>query len=163
MASSNSLTALRNPGTITFDGNAIGLLAQIQVRRDGAQTPVPVEEFGREVVDSVFVGATYRIGLALRGWDTTAINAVFPNVTGTSTVNYPGVNKAGYFRRADAAALAFTPKDAAHPAIALGLAIPELAEDLVVDLAARREHLILCTFLFVRDGATPEGGFTWGL
>jgi len=159
----DSLTALKVPGSVTFGGTSIGLLAQVQLRRVGKQTPIEAEEFGLEVVDSVYMGANYRLAVALRGWNTQAINTLFPNLTGTAVVNYPGTNKAGYFRRADAAALVFTPRDAAHPALTFLKAIPETVEDMTVDLAARSEHLILCTFLHVRDSGTPNGGVTWGL
>lgn len=159
----NALTALKVPGNVTFGGKDIGLLAQVQLRRTGSQTPINAEEFGHEIVDSVFMGANYRLAVALRGWDTDAINAVFPNVTGTSTITFPGSKKAGYFRRADSDVLVFTPRDSSHPSLTFLNAIPETAEELVVDLAARTEHLILCTFLAVRDGATPNGGVTWGL
>jgi len=163
VAASNSLTALKVPGSITFGGVGLGSLAQVQVLRTGPQSPIEAEEFGLEITDSVYVGAIYRMALALRGWDTNAINSLFPNTTGTAVVNYPGVQKAGLFRRAEAAELIFTPRDPAHPGATFGLAIPETVEELTVELAARREHLILCRFLFVRDGATPEGGLTWGL
>ena len=159
----DSLTALRVPGTVSFGGTDLGLLAQVQLRRTGAQTPIEAEEFGLEVVDSVFVGANYRLAVALRGWNANAINSLFPNLTGTAVVNHPGSVKPGKFRRADAAELVFTPRDAAHPTLTFNDAIPETVEEMTIDFAARSEHLVLCTFLAVRDTATPEGSVTWGL
>ncbi len=167
MADSSALSALRVPGKVTFGGEDLGLVAQVQLRRTGEQTPIMPEEFGKEVTDSVYVGATYRLGLALRGWDPTAIRCLFVNTVAGAKVIYPGPNLAGYFRRADARRLRFVPTDEdAHPGIEFPLAIPEVLEELEVDLAQRTEHLILCSFLAIRDGTTPTTagqGVTWGL
>jgi len=156
------LQALRVPGTVTFDGQDLGLLRDVMLNRTAPRTPIEPEEFGVEVVDQVFVGADYEIGLALRGFETAVVAKVFPNIV-AGQVTYPGAKKAGYFLSQDAAALTFTPIDSNHPPVTFAMAIPGPAEVLEVSLAHRTEFLLLCKFRSIRDSATPEGSVAWGL
>ena len=149
-------------GTVTMDGTAMGLVKSIQLIRSFQSAPIYAEEFGREIVDMVYTGATYRLIMALRGWDAKAIT-VFPNLSGTK-VQYPGAKVAGRLLSADAVALVFTPDDATAgmPTITFAAAIPEAAEEMTVEYGLNREHLMLVSFLALRDSATPNGSVTWG-
>lgn len=151
------------PGVVTFGGTALGLVRAVQLKRSSQSAPIYAEEFGREIIDLVWTGAVYRLGLALRGWDAAAIAAVFPNTSGT-TVQYPGAKLAGRMRSLDAGALVFTPDESTgdHPSITFDSAIPEAAEELEVEYGRGREHLILVSFLALRDSATPTGSVAWG-
>jgi hypothetical protein len=143
---------------VTADGVELGLLRDVQLRRivPGGRPELHAEEFGVERIDSVYVSAVYRLGMALRGSDPAALAKIFPNVVAGAVV-WPGAKPPGHFRSADAVALVFTPTDPAHPSVSMGTAIPEVAEDLTVNLGRRTEYLILVSFL-----ATREGGLTWG-
>jgi len=158
----SALDALRVPGSVSFGGTDLGLIRDVQLLRTASQTPIEAEEFGIEIVDELFVGAVYRVGLALRGFLSTSIAAVFPNVS-AGFVQFPGAKKAGWFRSQDAAALVFTPKDSNYPGFTFAMAIPRAAEEVEVSMAARTEHLILCEFLAIREGAAPTGSVSWGL
>jgi len=64
----SALDALRVPGSVSFGGTDLGLIRDVQLLRTASQTPIEAEEFGIEIVDELFVGAVYRVGLALRGF-----------------------------------------------------------------------------------------------
>ena len=172
MADPSVLSVLRVPGSLFVDavgnagpGTALGSIRDVQLRRTEGRAQVRAEEFGVELVETIYGGAIYRLGFALRGWDVDAINAVFPNtVLGASgrDVIWPGPKKAGYHRSSDAVRLEFVPKEPTQNGIVFKSAIPEIAVDLEVDLAHRQEHLILCVFRAQREGATPDGSVTWG-
>lgn len=158
MSAASALSALRVPGRVTFGGAELGLLRDVQLRRTvpGGRPELHAEEFGVERINSVYIGAVWRLGMALRGFDSAAID-VFPNVSGGNIV-WPGARQPGLFRDVDAKTIVFTPTEASHPSITIGRAIPEVAEELAVDLGRRTEHLILVSFLVTRDGS----GLSWG-
>jgi len=159
MAASSALTAMRVPGTVTVGGTEIGLLRDVQLRRKelGGRVDLTAEEYAGEVVDVMLGAVAWELGMALRGFDATAIAAVFPNVAG-GKVKFPGTKAPGYWRSKDAVAVVFTPLESSHPSISIGSAIPLVAEDLIVDLGKRAEHLILCKFLVTRE----SGELSWG-
>lgn len=161
MAAPSALTALRVPGAVTVDGVAIGLLARVELRRTTRRPTIVAEEFGSEIVDELWTGAAYRLGMALRGWDHAAIGKLFPSVS-NRRVTWPGSGPIGRLRSRDAVAVVFTPRYSGAPTITFASAIPEVAEDLVVRYAKQEEHLIMVSFLALRDGATPAGSVTWG-
>jgi len=158
VGANSALQALRVPGIVLVDGVEIGLLRDVQLRRvvRGGRTELTAEEYKGEVVDQVYGGIEWRLGMALRGFDAKAIEC-FPNVSGGSVV-WPGTNRDGYFRAADTVAVTFTPLETSHPGITIASAIPEVAEDLSVDLGKRSELLILCSFLVTRESGT----LAWG-
>ncbi len=170
MAANSALTALRVPGTLSWDtvgnpgpGTELGLVRDVQLRVVTGLSPVLMEEFGIEVADQVYLGEVWRLGFALRGWDADAIPVVFPNTTAGPQVEWPGAGMApGNLRSADAVRLQFTPKESAHNTVVFASAIPELAEELEVSLSHRTEHLLLVSFLALREGASPAGSVTWG-
>jgi len=155
----SALDALKVPGSLSFGGADLGLIRNVELRREEAGGTIEAEEYGGEAADIVLARVQYRVGVALRGWNADAIGAVFPNVTG-STISWPGAKPSGYFRSQDAAALVFTPKDSNYPSYTFAMAIPRAAAELVVEYAHREEHLILCEFTAIRD---VSGGVTWGL
>jgi len=155
----SALNALKVPGSITFGGVSLGLIRDVMLLRDAVQTPVEGEEYGGEPVDEVLVRVVYRVGLALRGWTTASIQAIYPNVT-ADEITWPGSVEPGTFRAAGAAELIFTPTDTAHPSFTFDSAIPRAAEVQEVAYQARTEHLLLVEFTAIRAGS---GAVTWGL
>lgn len=140
---------------------ALGLVRDVRLRRIEGRQTIVAEEFGVEVVDEVYAGEAWLLSFALRGWDSDAISALWPNTTlGSSSkfrgVDYPGTTtKPGTTKAASAVKVLFTPDDATnHPAVYLPNAIPELAEDLTISLGRTEEVLIVCGFRALRDGAT---------
>ena len=174
MAASSALTALKVPGTLSFDvvggagpGTVLGLVRDVQLRRESGKSPIVMEEFGIELAGEVYLGEIWRMAFALRGTDNDAIGLVFENtLSGGTIIEWPG-NPAtgvvpGRFTAQDSVRLQFTPTETSHKTIVFDSAIPETAEEIEVGLGHRVEHLILCTFLALREGVSPQGSVTWG-
>ena len=170
MAASSALSALRVPGTLSFDtvgnpgpGTTLGMVRGVQLRRVEGRSPIVMEEFGIEVAGDVYLGETWRMAFALRGWDADAIPLVFKNVQAGPEVQWPGTTHVpGRFTAQDSIRLQFTPLETSHNPVVFESAIPEAVEELGVDLGHRVEHLILCTFLALREGVSPAGSVKWG-
>ena len=176
MSSPTALQALNNVGRLsalasgqTYDfatayphgGTALGLVSDVRIRRTEGRQLIVAEEFGVEVVDEVYSGEAWLLSFALRGWDSDAILACFPNTDlGTTSkfrgVDYPGTTVyPGTLKSTLATKVLFTPNDTAnHAAVYLPNAFAELAEDLTIALGRTEEVLIACAFRALRDGAT---------
>lgn len=169
MGASSALTALKVPGTLAFDavggpgpGTVLGTVRDVQLRRVEGRSPIVMEEFGIELAGDVYLGEIWRMAFALRGFDADAIPLVFKNVV-AGVVRWPGTTEVpGRFTAQDSVRLQFTPLEASHNTVVFASAIPEVVEELEVDLGHRVEHLIVCSFLALREGATPAGSVTWG-
>ena len=169
MGASSALSALRVPGTLSFDvvggagpGTVLGLTRDVQLRRTLGKSPIVMEEFGIELAGNVYLGEQWRIVFALRGFDSDAIGLVFKNVVG-GQIQWPGVTDVpGRFTAQDSVRLQFTPIEPTHETIVFESAEPETAEEIEVDFGHRVEHLILCSFLALREGVAPAGSVKWG-
>ena len=176
MTTPSALQALHNVGRLsaalegqTFNfatayphgGTALGLVRDVQVRRTEGRELIVAEEFGIEVVDELYTGEAWLVAFALRGWDNDAIGTLFPNTAAGTTakqtgVLYPGTDvPPGSLKAANAVKLLFTPDDTSnHQAVYLPNAIPEVGEELEIDMGRSNEVLIVCGFRALRDGAT---------
>ena len=176
MSTPSALQALHNVGRLsaalegqTFNfssayphgGTALGLVRDVQLRRTEGRELIVAEEFGVEVVDELYTGEAWLLAFALRGYDNDAVGALFPNTsTGSKAkrkgIVYPGDTVSpGTLKAASAVSVLFTPDDAAnHPAVYLPNAIPEISEELEVNLGRSSEWLMTCGFRALRAGAT---------
>ena len=178
MGSPDPLSALEVPGRLsvelagqTFDktaawphdGTGLGSVKDVVWNRVVNRDELEGEEYGGGdgppvgVFDVHYLGEAWLIVFALRGWDNDAASALWPNTsTGTlgGRVGILGEGSVlpGHLRAASALPLLFTPLDQAnHNAVFLPLAIPEIARDLSVDLAHKKEHLILAGFRWIPE------------
>ena len=162
MATASALKALRVPGELFVDGVSLGLVRDVLIEITEGQSPIHAEEFGTEHIEMLYMGERVRVVFALRGWDQDAVAATFVNNAG-GFAEFPGTKPAGYVLSQDKVALTFTPVDPSYPALVAAAAIPLRSTRTETALSKSQEFLLLCSFLMIRDGATPEGSTTWGV
>jgi len=122
----NAGNALRLPGTLTWDGTALGLTYRQRWLPNVRTVDETAEEFGSIAVNTYYVGESPVFLGLLRSWDS-SVGTIFPMGSGSSvTMNVrsgktrPGndmsTNKGGV--------LLFTPFDSTNPSVRLYRAVP---------------------------------------
>ena len=174
MSAATAMQAMRVPGALAVGptnlslafphgGTALGLVRGVVVKRRELRFDVIAEEYGSAVVDALYMGEEWSVVFELRGWDSDAINALFPNTTlptvsGERTIQFPSTTKAsGALLGATAAKVIFTPEDPTrHRAVYFRSAIPMLAEEVEMQHARAEELSIVAGFRALRDGSAAN-------
>lgn len=163
--------------TFPFGGVEVGPIADFRATRSEGTYQVRAEEWGVEVVDDLYLGETWALSFALRGWRQTAdqsgllLTYLFPNVaTGTTTRRpviassstnqlLPGYSKGNH---AGALRLVFYPDDPERmPGLVAYRVIPKVARVLELPFMPREEQRILIGFVCVRPAAGSPA-VRWG-
>jgi len=183
MATRDPLKALRVPGRVCinptdnppgssvpfpFGGIELGLVRDVVLRRRERRFSNTAEEFGGEPAEELYLGETWDLLFALRGFDNDAIQTLFPNTTahalsGQRGIVHPGSNRreGSAWSTASAVRLLFAPDEPlSHPGVYFRSAIPLVAEELELPLSrnpdAGGELLIAVAFRALRDQTQPD-------
>lgn len=148
--------AIARPG----GGTVLGIVRGIKVRPRQAVIEERAPEFGAEVVDVVDVGRAWVLTCALRDYENTAIQRVFPGSTlgaARRMITDDGTARAGA-RRSDASIpIVFWPDDAVnHYGVLFHRALPLPAESAEIDLELGDETLIGVAFWAIRAAANSR-------
>lgn len=172
MAAADPLNALEVPGRLIvelagqtldktlaypFGGTDMGLVKDVVWQRIATLEQVPAEGDGGAappigIVDTQYLGEAWLIVFALRGADDDAAGVIWPNTSVGVIAKRVGILGEGTILPGQllstiAVPVLFVPDDVQnHQAVFLPLAIPEVAEDLEVQLAHSKERLLIAKF-----------------
>ena len=151
-----------------FGGTQLGLVKQKVIRVVTRTKVIRAQEFGSIPVETIRGAHEIALLCELRGWDSDAISAIFPDVTtatasGRPRINFPGSTRAGAKGTDDAFSLLFAPRNTEeHPALILYKAIPMLAESMELRMG-RQELSMPVVFMATRDPDSPAKMAEMGL
>jgi len=157
-----------NPTNLATDfphgGTELGTVRECYVEDLTTTWEVRAEEYGGEVVESVYTGSGYAFGCILRQFDDTALSTIFPNtVLGTVTqrrgIYWPqktggSAVREGHLLSSRSVKLLFSPLDSVrNRAVYFFRALPRVAETARVMLSFKDRAEIPVIFLAIRDSA----------
>jgi hypothetical protein len=154
-----------NPTSLTsafpHGGTALGTVHQVGVQIASGFFDVTAEEFGDQVVESIFTGEQWGLAAVLRQFDEDAIAAVFPNTTTGTTSKRVTVrhwsdasspNRPGHKLSGRSVKLLFSPLDSdRNRAVIFYRALPRVAEQLELMHAVDRRVEVPVVFLAIPD------------
>jgi hypothetical protein len=153
------LEAMKVPGSVLINGQDMGMIADVVVRRAEVEAEVVAAyEFGLEPVEDHYLGERWSIALGLRNFVQANLDEAFPRLSVASGLEYPGtVLAAGTRRSSHATVVRFEPNDtASHPAVEFPSAIPMAAQTFEMSFGYEPETLLAVAFMGLRDPGTGE-------
>lgn len=168
MAAPDPTTVFRAPGTLiinpvnttapTYGGTILGVAHRSRLILQTVEDEIDAEEYGGEVVETLYRHRDVRALVLIRGWDNDAITTLFGNTTlpvsGKRLITEPGATHgAGDLGTSRAVKLLFAPQDARHPAWYLPRALPQLEETNELNWSIANELNLAAVFRGVRNAA----------
>lgn len=147
--------------TVPFPGNgtALGAARSILCLPQIVQKEVPLDPYGPEPGEVIYIGSRWKIVAICRGYDPDAIATVFPNVqvapagraSSSKAIVHPGTNAPGSKRSGSAVELVFWPDDQLeHPAAVFFRAIPIVDPSTEIWLTRGKQWEFTAAFLAIR-------------
>jgi len=119
-------------------GTELGVIHEMIFSPNIKTSYVRAWEFGNTKVEGVYAGEGAVIGCTLKEFDSDALGAVFPNVSGTTIrgiASATSANFPGYLLSNKSMVLLFSPHATTnHPAILIYKAIPEVEETMRIQM-----------------------------
>lgn len=153
---------IQNPADTTsapnYGGTVLGTIQAFAIERITRSDGITGEEFGGELVDSVYLGEEIIVTAELRVWDVDGLTAFFPNIAaGTGTIpniSYPGTIEAGDLWTDKGSVLMYVPDDVtAHPALVVFNALPIPEDSQQLTFSHFDDLFVDITFVGVRNAA----------